>query len=102
MTWADLPLLSQFWTASRLNVASNLRRALTGVSFMGLMVHCSPNSPSVNSKQPQRNPHASKLLSQIFQRQPHLWGPPSPRPALPSHPRSNEELWDCLVPPVSI
>jgi hypothetical protein len=47
-----LPLLSQFWTASRLNVSSNLRRVLTGVEFMGLLVHCSPNSPSVNSKQP--------------------------------------------------
>src|SRR5208282_5899994 len=49
----DLPLLSQFWTASRLNVSSNIRRVLTVSVFMGWLVHCSPNSPSVNSKQPQ-------------------------------------------------
>src|ERR1017187_2339923 len=48
----DLPLLSQFWTASRLNVSSNLRRGLTAVVFMGFLVYCSPYSPSVNSKQP--------------------------------------------------
>ncbi|HKW29101.1 MAG TPA: hypothetical protein VJT54_07190, partial [Verrucomicrobiae bacterium] len=47
------PLWSQFWTASRLNVSSNLRRTFTAIVFMGLWVHCSPNSPSVKSAQPQ-------------------------------------------------
>src|SRR5664280_2360977 len=43
--------------ASRLNVSSNIRRVLTAVVFIGLLVHCSPNSPSVNSKQPQNHLH---------------------------------------------
>src|ERR1019366_5722768 len=55
ITSADLPLVSQFWTASRLNVSSNLRRVLVDVWVMGLMVHCLPNPPSVNSKQPQHD-----------------------------------------------
>src|ERR1039457_4529685 len=33
-------------------VSSNLRRVLTEVCVMGLLVHCRPNPPSVNSKQP--------------------------------------------------
>src|SRR5438034_5819031 len=53
-TSADLPLWSQFWTASRLKVSSNFRRSGTEVCFIGLVVHCSPYSLSVNSKQPQR------------------------------------------------
>jgi hypothetical protein len=52
ITSADLSLWNQFWTASRLNVSSNLRRILAIVFFMGLLVHCSPNSLQVNSKQP--------------------------------------------------
>jgi len=51
-TSADLPLLSQFWTASRLKVSSNFRRSRTDVCFIGLIVHCSPDSLSVNSRQP--------------------------------------------------
>src|SRR5439155_26073974 len=55
-TSADLPLWSQFWTASRLKVSSNFRRSRTEVCFIGLFVHCSPNSLSVNSRQPQNLP----------------------------------------------
>src|ERR1035441_6825052 len=51
-TSADLRLASQLLTASRLNVSSNLRRVLTDVCVMGWLVHCRPNPPSVNSKQP--------------------------------------------------
>ena len=57
-TSADLPLLSQFWTASRLKVSSNFRRLLTDVVLMDLIIHDLPNSLSVNSKQPQ-TVHAS-------------------------------------------
>src|SRR6266704_3130415 len=52
-TAADLPLCSQLVTASRLKVSSNFRRSRTDVCFMGFVFHCSPNSLSVNSKQPQ-------------------------------------------------
>src|ERR1035441_4222465 len=52
-TSADLRLASQLLTASRLNVSSNLRRVLTDVCVMGWLVHCRPNPPSVNSKQPE-------------------------------------------------
>src|ERR1017187_1227910 len=52
ITSADLRRASQLLTASRLNVASNLRRVLTVVCVMGGLVHCRPNPPSVNSKQP--------------------------------------------------
>jgi hypothetical protein len=52
ITSADLRLANQLLTASRLNVSSNLRRVLTDVRVMGLLVHCSPNPPSVNSKHP--------------------------------------------------
>jgi hypothetical protein len=45
--------LSQFSSAARLKVSSNLRRTSTGVWFLDWMVHCSPNPSSVNSKQPQ-------------------------------------------------
>src|SRR6266702_7376022 len=51
-TAADLPLCSQLVTASRLKVSSNFRRSRTDVCFMGFVFHCSPNSLSVNSKQP--------------------------------------------------
>src|ERR1017187_1126557 len=63
----DLPLLSQFWTASRLNVSSNLRRGLTAVVFMGFLVYCSPYSPSVNSKQPQLVPHGERVFFPVRQ-----------------------------------
>jgi hypothetical protein len=36
---ADLPLFSQFCTASRLKVSSNLRRFLTDVVLMDLSIH---------------------------------------------------------------
>ena len=38
-TAADLPLLSQFWTASRLKVWSNLRPVWTDVVLMDLIIH---------------------------------------------------------------
>src|ERR1044071_5644650 len=38
-TAADLPLLSQFWTASRLKVWSNFRRFWTDVVLMDLIIH---------------------------------------------------------------
>ena len=53
ITSADLRLASQLLTASRLNVSSNLRRVLTDVCVMDRLVHCRPNPPSVNSKQPE-------------------------------------------------
>src|ERR1039457_3127678 len=56
-TSADLRLASQLLTASRLNVSSNLRRVLTDVCVMGWLVHCRPNPPSVNSKQPEPMSH---------------------------------------------
>src|ERR1700728_170265 len=52
-TSADLPLWSQFWTASRLKVSSNFRRSGTDVCFMNLSFHCSPDSLSVKSRYPQ-------------------------------------------------
>src|ERR1700728_881457 len=55
-TSADLPLWSQFWTASRLKVSSNFRRSGTDVCFMNLSFHCSPDSLSVKS----RYPHCSQ------------------------------------------
>lgn len=61
-TSADLPLLSQFWTASRLKVSSNFRRSRTDVCFIGLIVHCSPDSLSVNS----RYPHTMSLATQFL------------------------------------
>jgi hypothetical protein len=42
MTPADLPLASQFWTASRLNVSSNWARALLEFSLMVFRLHYSP------------------------------------------------------------
>jgi len=36
---ADLPLLSQFWTASSLKVWSNLRRVWADVVLMDLIIH---------------------------------------------------------------
>src|SRR5271165_724881 len=51
-TSADLPLLSQFWTASSLKVLSNFRCTRTEVCFSISIVQCSPNSLSVNSRQP--------------------------------------------------
>ncbi len=48
----DLPLCSQFRTASRLKVSSNFRRSRTDVCFMGLFLQSSPDSLSVNSRQP--------------------------------------------------
>src|SRR5437867_2728448 len=68
-TAADLPLWSQFWTASRLKVSSNFRRSRTDVCFIGLVVHCSPNSLSVNSKQPQthsRDKIRLKVIPKVF------------------------------------
>jgi hypothetical protein len=32
---------------------------------MGLLVHCSPNSPSVNSKQPDRLKKFSRLIAEV-------------------------------------
>src|SRR5436190_21543337 len=61
-TPADLPLLSQFWTASRLKVMSNFRRSETDVCCMGLVVHCRPDSLSVNSGQPHLVFHLVELL----------------------------------------
>lgn len=52
---ADFRLFCQFWTASSLKVSPNLRGVLTDVSFLACMVHCSPNSWFVNSKQSQRD-----------------------------------------------
>ncbi|MGA3182376.1 MAG: hypothetical protein ABSF38_18775, partial [Verrucomicrobiota bacterium] len=40
-------------TASRLKVSSNFRRSWTDVCFMGLFFHYSPDSLSVNSRDPQ-------------------------------------------------
>ena len=53
ITSADLPLASQLLTASRLKVSSNLRRILADGCVMVWLVHCRPNPPSVNSKQPK-------------------------------------------------
>jgi hypothetical protein len=40
---------------------------LTDVWFIDWMVHCSPNSPSVNSKQPQSGyQHPSKIPLKFF------------------------------------
>src|SRR3989442_13496354 len=67
-TSADLPLWSQFWTASRLKVPSNFRRSRTDVCFIGLVVHCSPYSLSVNSKQPQRDTRTKRCTPPCTQR----------------------------------
>src|ERR1022692_1012281 len=61
-TSADLPLRSQFRTASRLKVSSNFRCSRTVVCFMDLVVHCRPNSLSVNSRQPQSSWKAMEEL----------------------------------------
>lgn len=52
-----------FW--GWLKVSSNLRRVLTGVWFMVLVVHCSPNSQSVNSKQRPYSCFHSQLVPQF-------------------------------------
>jgi hypothetical protein len=41
-TSADFPLLSQFWTASRLKVSSNFRRLLTDDVLMELIIYDFP------------------------------------------------------------